>query len=177
MITFQKADKDIYLKFRQDLEQLYLKTFTQGISAQQISKNDAEIYLKSIFESGYGIFGFENQKLISALLVTPISYDDERPNGLIKNFIDDNTLYIAEVLVDESARGQGIGKKIMLSFEEQLEEKIQHVILRVWRENVPAVNLYKKIGFKNCGEITQEKIRPDTKEKFTMHKNYMIKSY
>lgn len=177
MISFQKVDKNLYLDFKQDLEKLYIETFTNGISAQHITKDEAEIYLKKIFEEGYGIFGFYDEKLVSALLSTPMSYDKERPDDIKKLHTDKNTLYIAEVLVDQNFRGKGLGKNLMNTFDEQLEKKINHVVLRVWKENKPAVALYKKMGFKNCGEIIQEKIRPNSDEKFTMHKNYMIKSY
>ena len=177
MINYQKADKNLYHDFKHDLENLYLKTFTKGISAQQITHKEAENFLDSLFKVGYGVFGFSEGKLISALLVTPASYDIDRPDNIKKLVNDDDSIYIAEVLVDKNYRGQGLGKKLMQEFEQHLDEHINHVLLRVWKENTPAVALYEKMGFDICGEITQEKRRPDTQEKFTMHKNYMIKSY
>jgi ribosomal protein S18 acetylase RimI-like enzyme len=177
MISYQKADKNLYHNFKHDLENLYLKTFTTGISAQKITHKEAENFLDSLFKVGYGVFGFSEGQLISALLVTPASYDKDRPDNIKKLYKDDDSLYIAEVLVDENYRGQGLGKKLMQEFEQHLDEHINHVLLRVWKENTPAVALYEKMGFEICGEITQVKTRPDTKEKFTMHKNYMIKSY
>jgi GNAT superfamily N-acetyltransferase len=177
MVTYQKADKNLYIDFKDDLEKLYLKTFTKGISAQQITNESAEHYLKDLFEEGYGIFGFSDHKLISALLSTPVNYDKDRPDNIKSSYNNQNTLYIAEVLVDENFRGQGLGKRLMEVFDEQLDNNIHHTLLRVWRENKPAIALYEKMGFKTCGEITQEKTRPKTKEKFIMHKNYMLKSY
>ena len=177
MITYQKADKGLYIDFKNDLETLYLITFTKGISAQQITNEEAEVYLKNLFEEGYGIFGFSDNKLISALLTTPISHDKDRPDNFKKLYDDNDTLYIDEVLVDENFRGQGLGKKLMQHFEEHLDERIKNVLLRVWKENKPAVALYEKMGFQICGEITQEKVRPKTNEKFIMHKNYMLKKY
>ena len=177
MITYQKADKPLYLIFKKDLEKLYLNTFTKGISAQQITQQETEKFLDNLFEVGYGVFGFSEGKLISALLVTPASYDKDRPDKIKKLYKDDDSLYIAEVLVDENYRGQGLGKKLMGEFEKQLNGHINHVLLRVWKENTTAVALYEKMGFENCGEITQEKIRPDSNEKFIMRKNYMLKSY
>jgi len=176
MINFQKADKQLYLDFKQELEHLYIKTFTKGISAQKITTQGAEHYLKSLFDVGYGIFGFSDDKLIAALITTPISYDTERLKAIKESYSDKDTLYIAEVLVDENFRGQGLGKKLMQVFDEKLEKHINHVILRVWQENKKAVSLYEKAGFNTCGHIIQEKIRPDSKEKFIMHKNYMVKT-
>jgi ribosomal protein S18 acetylase RimI-like enzyme len=177
MITYQIADKKEYPSFKKELEHLYLETFTKGISAQQITKEEAEDYLKSLFNLGYGVLGFSKKQLLAALIVVPISYDQDCPEDVKQNFGTENVLYIAEVLVDASARGQGLGRRLMQTFEDQLGENIQHVLLRVWRDNEPAVALYRKMGFKNCGEITQQKTRPNTNEKFTMHKNYMVKSY
>jgi len=177
MINYQKADKNLYHKFKHNLENLYIKTFTRGISAQHITHKEAENFLDSLFKVGYGVFGFSDGELISALLVTPISYDKDRPDNIKKLYKDDDSIYIAEVLVDENYRGQGLGKKLMQVFDQHLEEQINHVLLRVWKENTPAVKLYQKMGFDICGEITQHKRRPETQEKFTMHKNYMIKSY
>ncbi len=177
MKSFKKANFQLYEKFKQDLELLYINTFTKGLSAQHISKKEAEKYLSEIFNNGYGMFGFDNNQLISALLATPPSFDFERPEHLKKKYPDENSLYIAEVLVHENYRKQGLGQKLMQLFEDNLHPGMQHILLRVWKENTPAVALYEKMGFEICGEITQEKIRPNSKEKFIMHKNYMIKSY
>lgn len=177
MITYQKADKNLYSDFKQELEHLYIDTFTNGISAQHITKEDAEHYLTSLFKVGYGIFGFSHDKLISALISTPTSYDKERPEHIKHSYTDKDSLYIAEVLVDKNFRGQGLGKKLMQVFDEQLDNQIKHVLLRVWQDNKKAVALYEKSGFKSCGHIVQKKFRPNSNEEFTMHKNYMVKSY
>ena len=176
MTTYQKADKNLYSKYTKELQTLYLETFTNGISAQHISQKDAETYLDSTFKNGFGIFVFSNNNLIASLLATPISYDDERPDEIIRIFNDEDSLYIAEVLVSKNYRGQGIGNKIIQYFENHLDPNIKNIFLRVWQENKVAVNLYKKSGFTICGEISQEKYKPETKEKFIMHKNYMVKS-
>lgn len=177
MIIFEKADKDLYLDFRQELEKMYIDTFTNGISAQYIPKEEAESYLKKSFKEGYAIFGFNHKKLISALIVTPLSFDKDIPIKLKKLYTDKDSLYITEVLVEKSHRGQGIGYKLMEVFEENLGKTIKHVLLRVWQENKPAVKLYEKSGFKTCDHIVQKKLKPDQKEIFRMHKNYMVKLY
>ena len=177
MIIFKKAYKKLYLKFKSELEDLYITTFSKGISAQYISKQDADTYLNEIFKKGFGVFGFNEDQIIAALLVTPISFDSERPENIKLNYSDKNTVYIAEVLVDERFRGQGLGRKIMEKFDETLDNEIKYVILRVWTENKPAVSLYEKSGFQTIAQIIQQKLKPNQKDKFTMHKNYMLKSY
>lgn len=177
MVTFKKANWQLYLNYKENLVKLYIDTFSKGISAQFIPEDEAVNYLNEIFTAGYGIFGFSDQKIVAALLATPISFDTELPTKLQRKYSDKNSLYIAEVLVHEHFRGHGLGKKLMQYFDETIENSIQYALLRVWSENTPAVNLYKTNAYKVCGEIVQKKQTPDQKETFTMHKNYMVKSY
>ena len=177
MIIFKKARKEIYLDLRQSLKDLYLRTFTKGLSAQHISNEEAELYLDKLFTNGYGVFGFSDDQLVAALIVTPPSFDKERPESIQNRFTDKDTLYIAEVLVDEGFRGMGLGKGLFKEFETNLSSDIKHVLLRVWSKNEIAVNLYKKLGFEDCGTILQEKLNPVSKEPFEMRKLYMVKPY
>lgn len=177
MIKFKKVDKNLYSAHQSAIKNLYLKTFTTGISAQRITDQEAETYLNEMFEDAFAIFGFKNEKPIAAIISTPLDFDKQCPKAIKEKYLNKNTLYITEVLVDENFRGLGLGKKLMQEFENDLDENIKHVLLRVWDQNEAAVNLYKKSGYKNCGTLVQEKIRPITHEKFTMHKNYMLKSF
>ena len=177
MIYFKKTDTNLYYQQRQRLKNLYLEAFTEGISAQYIDEKDAEIYLDQCFSLGYGIFGFFNDKLIAALISIPPSLDTQRPQTIQSKFSDEDTEYIAEVLVDKEFRGQGLGKKLIQFYEDNLSKSTKHVLLRVWDKNEAAVGLYKKFGFKKCGSITQKKLKPISKESFEMHKIYMQKSY
>lgn len=177
MISFKKANRELYAELSQELKKLYLEAFTKGASAQLITNADAELYLKNLFLRAYGIFGFSDENLIAALIVSPPSSDKERPENIRNLYNDNDTEYIAEVLVDENFRGLGIGKKLLEEFEKQLDSSIKYVLLRVWDKNEAAVGLYKKFGFEICGSITQKKIKPNSKESFMMNKYYMIKSY
>ncbi len=177
MVIFKKAHQEIYLDLRQSLKDLYLGTFTKGLSAQHISNEEAELYLDKLFTKGYGVFGFSDDQLVAALIVTPLSFDKERPESIQNKFTDKDTLYIAEVLVDEGFRGMGLVKGLFKEFEINLSSDVKHVLLRVWSKNELAVNLYKKLGFENCGSILQEKLKPVSKEPFEMHKLYMVKPY
>lgn len=177
MISFKKADKQSYQLHSEMLKQLYLQAFTKGISAQYIADDEAASYLDDLFTSGYGIFGFSENQLIAALITIPPSKDKERPSSIQANYQDEDTEYIAEVLVDENFRGIGLGKKLMQVYQDQLSPTINHVLLRVWDKNETAVNLYQKSGFTVCGSIKQTKLKPITKEPYIMHKLYMLKTY
>lgn len=177
MIFFKIADSNFYHQQRQALKNLYLDAFTEGVSAQHIDEKDAEKYFEDCFSSGYAIFGFSDDKLIAALISIPSSLDLQRPQAIQTKFSDENTEYITEVLVDKKFRGQGLGKKLMQTYEDNLSKSTKHVLLRVWDKNEAAVGLYKKFGFKKCGSITQKKLKPISKESFKMHKIYMQKTY
>lgn len=177
MIIFKKADKKTYVEHQDELKNLYLKTFTKGLSAQHISDYEATKYLDDIFLNGYGIFCFFKHKLIGVLLSTPLSFDKECPIELTEKYDNTASEYIAEVLVDETYRGKGLGKKLMHAFDDNIREKTENVFLRVWDKNEAAVGLYQKMGFRACGNITQTKLKPTSKEPFEMNKIYMIKSY
>lgn len=177
MIVFKVIHKDMFLALRQDLQKLYLDTFTKGLSAQHITSAEATKYLDSLFNIGYAVIGFTEKKPIAALIAVRPSYDKEQPENISQLYTDTNTLYIAEVLVDKSHRGMGLGKKLFDYLEENLDPSIKNLLLRVWDQNQIAVNLYKKRGFKKVGSIAQTKYRPVSKEPFTMQKIYMLKTY
>lgn len=177
MIKLKNVNKHLYLELKQQLLGLYIQTFSEGISAQYISKVTAESYLDVLFDEGYGIFGISEKKLVAALLVCPLSIDKERPEYIQKNYNDADSLYIAEVLVAKPHRGNGMGIALLKKFEMNLSHKIKHVFLRVYTENTPAIQLYEKFGYTVCGSLIQTKFKPISKEAFTMHKQYMIKTY
>ncbi|MBZ9652824.1 GNAT family N-acetyltransferase [Psychroflexus montanilacus] len=177
MINYIKVTKTNYQDQSLKLRDLYLDTFTKGLSAQHIESEDAEVYLQQLFERGYAILGFSEKQLVAALIATPPSFDQERPDHLKDNYSDAETLYIAEVLVDKEFRGRGLGKGLFEEFEATLNPDITHVLLRVWSKNEIAVQLYKNSGFNECGSIFQEKLKPISKEPFEMEKIYMLKSY
>lgn len=177
MILFKKIDLNLYRQHRQALKNLYLEAFTVGLSAQHIDEKDAEIYLDQSFLEGYAIFGFSEDKLVAALISVPPSFDKESPELIKSKYSNENSEYIAEVLVDKAYRGMGLGKKLMQAYEDNLSKSVKHVLLRVWDQNQAAVGLYQKSGFVKCGNITQKKIKPISKEPFEMNKLYMQKSY
>lgn len=58
-------------------------------------------------------------------------------------------LYVAEIAIDESLRGQGLGRKVLEHvIEYARNENMNRVILDADFRNAPARRLYEKIGFK-----------------------------
>ena len=81
-----------------------------------------------------------------------------------KQFINDNnmtdvkSLYIDDLCVDESVRGEHIGKQLyeyVLDFAKQ--NGYYNVTLNVWSDNINAVKFYEKIGMQ-IQKIGMEKI-------------------
>mmetsp|Transcript_5228 Transcript_5228/g.9601 ORF Transcript_5228/g.9601 Transcript_5228/m.9601 type:complete len:195 (-) Transcript_5228:368-952(-) len=58
-----------------------------------------------------------------------------------------NTVVLNNVYVREEARKRGIAKLMMEAVEEAIEDKSKKLKLTVMSKNVPAVSLYKKLGF------------------------------
>lgn len=59
---------------------------------------------------------------------------------------------ITNVAVDPSFRRMGIGTELMNAAQSEAREKhLQQLILEVRISNEPAISLYNKMGFVNCG--------------------------
>ena len=63
--------------------------------------------------------------------------------------IEDNDFYIAEIAIDESMRGKGLGKTVLLDAIEYARKKgYYRVILDADFRNTGAKSLYERMGFK-----------------------------
>lgn len=68
--------------------------------------------------------------------------------GIDSDFYD-STVWLNDLVVDESARGLGIGKRLVRETLKELKSKGHHnVMLNVSLQNKPALGLYEKTGFK-----------------------------
>ena len=66
------------------------------------------------------------------------------------------TAYIYDIEVDESARGQGFGRDIMVAAEAEAGEMgCTSIALNVFGGNAPAIRLYQSLGF----EVTSLQLR------------------
>ena len=58
-------------------------------------------------------------------------------------------MYVAEIAIDDSLRGQGLGKQVLLEVIDYAKSKnLNRVILDADFRNVGARKLYERIGFK-----------------------------
>ena len=171
-----KVDKSNYQHYQAPLLKLYIDSFSTGLSAQTIDAVVTGHYLDTLFEEGYGIFIVEKEELIGALLATPLTFDDLIPDKIRQNFLIDNCVYIAEMMVNENARGKGLGTQLLEEFLRTVDQKrFSHAFIRVWVENVPAINLYRKMGYADYATIDQVKTRSDQRGTFVMKKIYLYR--
>jgi ribosomal protein S18 acetylase RimI-like enzyme len=163
-----------YTYYEESLVTLYIDLFSSGESFQYHNKNETQNYLQSIFEVGYGVFAIEKNQLAGALLLTPLSFDNLLPNDITKGFDLNHSIYVAEMMVEKTQQGRGIGKKLLLHFLENVDKKTYtDAFIRVWVENKAALGLYKKVGFKACASIVQSKLLADKIEMFDFKKIYL----
>jgi ribosomal protein S18 acetylase RimI-like enzyme len=70
-------------------------------------------------------------------------------NRLLTSKISVNDLYVSNVCVDKESRGKGIGKFLLKNILDYAKrEKCNRIIIDVSIDNIVAVGLYKKFGFK-----------------------------
>lgn len=154
---------------------LYLKGFTVGSNAQYISVENAERTLLKLLKMGFGIIALQNEQLAGFLFAFPVEPDEEFPSELKNEFT--NSLYIAEVVVGAEFRERGIATKMLEEMQHTaIKLHYDNLILRVWDENVAALNLYRKAGFKDTGVTIRQTKFKDELTPFGMTKIYLYKN-
>lgn len=109
-------------------------------------------YMLDRFQSGKAI----SEQIRAGLLYFLIEEDREfigymavQPRG------DD--LFLSKIYVKSSRRGKGYGKKAIQFVERLAKEKgSRKIVLTVNKNNIDAIRVYEKIGFKNLGPVLQE---------------------
>ncbi len=167
---------DFNQKYRDDIRQLYVNTFSNGENAQWIDSNILEESLTNTYQSGFMIVGLLSGKPVAALFVVPLKFDNYCPEVVQRNFKPEITPYISELMVDDGFRGRGFGKIILEKSVDMLKQKaFSDVFIRVWERNQKALQLYLNAGFKTVAEIVQHKKLPDGIGTLEMRKVYLHK--
>lgn len=118
---------------------------------------DANIEAHAFIDPGYWKDNFDRVKEMIPQAEVYVSENRHVINGFIGITGD----YIAGIFVDRSARGNGIGSKL-LDAAKRARTRLE---LEVYKKNTPAVNFYLNRGFK----IEKEDIDPQTSEiEYTM---------
>jgi len=111
-----------------------------------IGKNQV-IYMLDKFQSEKAI----KQQLLQGYRYYKVLNEDQLVGYFSIQQRDNSSLFVSKFYLDKSARGSGMGRK-MLSFIERLanESNCKTIDLTVNKEN-PAYEIYLKLGFKNQG--------------------------
>jgi ribosomal protein S18 acetylase RimI-like enzyme len=67
--------------------------------------------------------------------------------GWMQTFVKDEALFLAQLFVDKSLRGQGIGTELVKGLIEEAASAGRAVTLGVVKTN-PALRLYERLGFR-----------------------------
>lgn len=87
---------------------------------------------------------------------------DALPSGFVLTRIAADEAEILSVAVLKAARGQGLGRTLLLSHLNGLaHERIQRVHLEVEEGNDPAFALYRRLGFREIGRRPGYYLKPD----------------
>lgn len=163
-----------YKKYESALVSLYIEAFSEGKSFQYHNHKETSEYLQSIFRLGYGILAFSGETLSGAILLTPLSFDKLVPKVISDQFNLDQSVYVAEMMVDKKWQGKGIGKQLLQEFLNGADKnKYTDAFIRVWVENEAAIGLYKKMGFEPFTSIVQPKLLADKSGMFDFEKIYL----
>ncbi len=77
------------------------------------------------------------------------------------NYFWDNTPFMNLIWIDEPYRGQGLGKDVVLHWEEQMRERGFQVVMTSTQSNEEAQHFYRKLGYVDVGCLLQEKDPPE----------------
>ena len=175
-ITFFGLDNVNYPKHRGKLIEMYTHAFTEGRYAQYIAPDVLESTLDNIMRIGFGFMAFKKDKLVGAVHCLTLQNDPDFPFDSYPDIDPRKTLYIADIMVDKHFRGQGVARGLIEHLFKQSQPKpYEKAVIRVWNENIPALSLYKKLGFEEITTISQTKLRKETKEPFEMKKIYLYR--
>lgn len=117
---------------------------------------------RSVFQIGQGVepaLDFDGQDETSEQI---IAYVDNQPVGTARiRYLDNKTAKIERLAVLSTARGQGIGKKIMQTVIDVIAKKdVQEVLIHA-QEYIKG--LHQQLGFEQEGERFEEAAIPHVK--------------
>jgi len=163
-------------KYRDEIISLYIEAFSTGLSEQYIDLEGLNKYMDIIFNKGEVLLAIEKEEVLGGLLSCPLKYDKSLPKEISENYPLDKCIYVAEMMVAEKKRGMGIGKHLLIEFFRTVDKSVySDAFLRVWKENIIAIDLYRKMGFEPIATIEQIKMKADKSGTFILEKIYLHK--
>lgn len=147
-------------KFNISCDEFYNYIFTQetiiNYKLENATSNDLErikkYKLNTIFQYANDLSEEEKNKIIKYVNEDVCSqinnyqniiYNDNIVGSILIKNIDDGLL-IDEIFIEEKYRNKGIGTSVLNNI---ISNETKNIFLWVYKENIKAINLYKKLGF------------------------------
>lgn len=164
-----------YPHYRAEIVALYMAAFTTGEYAQHISLRQAKKTMDGLMKISDGVMILINDKPIAIIMAFSLIHDHDFPANEMPYITPKRTIYISELMVDARHRGQGLGTELMNRYLQSVAHRYTDAAIRVWMKNIPALQLYRKLGFTEGATIRQTKLNKTDKKPFEMEKIYLTK--
>lgn len=79
--------------------------------------------------------------------------DDQNIGWMRYGYFWDNTPFMNLIWLDEPYRNKGIGKQVVLFWEEQMKEKGFNLIMTSTQADEQSQHFYRKLGYKDAGSL------------------------
>jgi len=139
MIVFKQTNEVLY---REAIVSLYIDCFSTGVSEQYIDLAELTEYIGLVLDKGNAVLSFENELMTGAVLSLPLKYDSYLPEIISRDFIVNNCVYIAELMVTEQKRGKGTGEKLLSEFIKNVDRNFIPVFLYVF-----GIKIFRRSAF------------------------------
>ncbi|NEW05766.1 GNAT family N-acetyltransferase [Paenibacillus sp. SYP-B3998] len=115
--------------------------------------------------SDYGYIRERDHHILDTLLLQKISgneiyilrdHDEKNIGWMRYGYFWDNTPFMNMIWVDEQYRGKGIGKQVVLFWEEEMKNKGYKLVMTSTLANEEAQHFYRKLGFRDSGCLLLE---------------------
>jgi len=93
------------------------------------------------------------QRKIEAHQVIMIKKEEKIIGCLRYNLFWDNTPFMNMLMIDEGYRGQGIGKKAVTYWEEEMKKKSYALVMTSTLSDEGAQHFYRKLAYRDAGSL------------------------
>ena len=132
----------------------YFKTTKKAVETFRNYSNSDEIFLDKCF-SRKETNNFKKYHNVTNVIKTKNGIVFATPNKYIEGLpqISLNGIYLNNMCVDPKARNKGIGTQLVLNVINAAKKAGKdYIILHVLKDNIPAIKIYQKLGFRKYME-------------------------
>lgn len=145
----RKAERKDIKKLSDLATRTFYDTFGHSFTKEElkavIDETRSPRYFISVFDEVTILLALENKKLVGYVQFGKVTIPEITPTKGDRE--------ITRVYVDSHLHRKGIGSKLLgAALKNPRMRRAKNVYLTVWEKNESAMALYKKYGFKECGE-------------------------